>query len=658
MLTKKYIKNIKVEKFYIPTFITFLVLHINHMLLTLAQYSSRLYTFDSSDPTILNYLEGYANKNSLFEYQGYPTANLQNYQPGPIPFTYIFKSSWLIFENFNINPVYLSNVLLAIYPTLLIIIASTILYKNNLKLLSLTTLSITLLVQYTNNNFNASNRGTQRLDLGTEYITLIAALTLIMVILSYKVPYSSHLPLLTFSGLLLNNHFTAFALAPFTIMYALYQISLSIKAKKYTIKYKYMLAIPIIIYLPLAYRFMIDPNYLYDALKHITGTTGNRVLPDKWTYFYKTTPLELFINPCDKDAETYNNITCMPYSLSKVYIFLVILISALILYKVIKKQSLFIQLITILSIILINYNTFTGFEDKHSSIASALSLFIIIYYLSKNEITTSLGIIITLILINYYSTNHYKITNENIYKKIEKENFSTEFLDKLKSTKLKIDICNLTMEDNCNETVFEKKKPLPSSYYSSNIGQVTVLELLKNKIDICIIDEFEIIKKNGEHGLLRKLNKLFCSEIEKNNKNRNQLFLIRDQDFINPLSYNNYIKIASVINKYKFQCVDPSIYNYLPCKNPNYILEYMYYPSAALYLREDAIGINPTELLYLNNKVYDKVLSKLTPEAIKNCTLLIRETNGKSEYCYKEKTMEFIVNENPNKRKIKLYEIR
>jgi hypothetical protein len=84
----------------------------------------------------------------------------------------------------------------------------------------------------------------------------------------------------------------------------------------------------------------------------------------------------------------------------------------------------------------------------------------------------------------------------------------------------------------------------------------------------------------------------------------------------------------------------------------------MYYPSAALYLRKDAIGINPTELLYLNNKVYDKVLSKLTPEAIKNCTLLIRETNGKSEYCYKENTMEFIVNENPNKRKIELYEIR
>ena len=188
------------------------------MFLTIAQYSNKHYTFDFSDPTILNYLEGYSNKNSIFEYKGYPTANLQTYQPGPLPHIYIFKLSWLLNTYFDINPIYLSNILLVIYPTLLIIIASTILYKKNLKLLSIMTLSITWLVQYTNHNFNASNRGTERLDTGTDYTTLIATLTLMMVILSYKNPNSSHLPLIAFSGLLLNNHFTAFALAPFTIL--------------------------------------------------------------------------------------------------------------------------------------------------------------------------------------------------------------------------------------------------------------------------------------------------------------------------------------------------------------------------------------------------------------------------------------------------------
>ena len=166
---------------------------------------------------------------------------------------------------FDINPIYLSNILIAIYPTILIIIATTILYKKNLKLLSIITLSITLLVQYTNTNFNGSYRNAERLDIGTDYITLIATLTLMMLILSYKKPHSSHLPLLAFSGLLLNNHFSAFALAPFTILYALYLIMLSVKAKRYKINYKAILPISIFIYLPLIYRFIVEPLYLYQA---------------------------------------------------------------------------------------------------------------------------------------------------------------------------------------------------------------------------------------------------------------------------------------------------------------------------------------------------------------------------------------------------------
>ena len=131
MLIKERLGLIKPGSLHLPAVLTFLILHLNHMLLTLAQYSSKSYTFPFSDPTILNYLEGHSNQNNIFEYRGYPTTNLQTYQPGPLPYIYIFKISWVMHTYFDINPIYLSNILIAIYPTILIIIATTILYKKN-----------------------------------------------------------------------------------------------------------------------------------------------------------------------------------------------------------------------------------------------------------------------------------------------------------------------------------------------------------------------------------------------------------------------------------------------------------------------------------------------------------------------------------------------
>ncbi len=642
MLTKKNLSIKKSEKLYLPTIITFLVLHLNHMFLTLAQYSNKHYTFDFSDPTILNYLEGYSNKNSIFEYKGYPTANLQTYQPGPIPHIYIFKLSWLLNTYFDINPIYLSNILLVIYPTLLIIIASTILYKKNLKLLSIMTLSITWLVQYTNLNFNASNRGTERLDTGTDYITLIATLTLMMVILSYKNPNSSHLPLIAFSGLLLNNHFTAFALAPFTILYALYLIIISMKNKKYIINYKTLLPISIFIYLPLLYRFIVEPLYLYTALQRKSNIVSERLFPEPWGYYYDTTPLNLFINDCAKGANNYNNLPCLPYTHVKLSVIIFTLISLIVIYKLVKTQNILIKSIVITSFILINYITLTGFEPKHSSIASALFLAIIIYYLSKTKSTTTIALILILLFVNYLATGNYKYIGKNTYKKIEKENFSQSFINEIKNSKFKIDICYLSMDENCTKKLGFRKNTLLTTYSPRNYAQVTILEFLKNKIDICIID------KTGSEN---RINNLICTKSENKDNTRNELYLIRDYNFETPASIFDYTKIATVVNPAETELIHSDAK----------LLESLIHPGVGVYLRKDVKGVNPAKLSFLNHQVYENKLSTLNlfTNLGNNCTLNNdHDLYQKIRYCYKEDKLEFVILYPLHREKVDIYDPR
>lgn len=651
MSTIERIKLVKVGNLYIPTIIIFIILHINHLLLTISQFSSKLYSFDFSDPTILNYLEGYANQNNIFEYRGYPTTNLHAYQPGPIPNIYIFKLSWVLNNFFDINPIYLSNILIATYPTLLIIIASTILYKNNLKLLSLTTLSITLLVQYTNNNFNASNRGPERFDTGTDHVTLIATLTLIMVILSYQKPDSSHLPLLAFSGLLLNAHFTAFALAPFTIIYAIYLISLSFRAKKYKINYRIILPIFITIYLPIIYRFLVEPLYLYDALMVKSYPVSERVLPDQWLFFFKTTPLQLFINPCEEGNNYINNMECLPYNNVKLSVTIIAIISLALLLIVMKNKNIFIKAIIILSIILINYNTFTGFEAKHSSIASGLSLAIIIYFFSKNKFLTTSCIILVISLVNFFSIQDYKYNGSNIYQKFEKTIFTPNFISEIKKAKFKIDVCNLTMDEECYREMGYKKNSLLAAYYPSNFSHVTILELIKNKIDICIIDKT---------GAENRIEDLICTKTENQDKDRNQLHIIRDYNFETPSTLSKFVKIATVRNNIITQCTDPIDTTFEICKNDNQIFESLFHSGAGIYLKKDAVGLNPIKLHYINNPIYEDKLTNLTiHEAnLQRCTIYHKDPATGISYCFKQDSSEFITLDSEYKDRRDLYDLR
>ena len=641
----------KTGNLYIPTLITFITLHINHLILTISQFSSKLYSFDYSDPTILNYLEGYANQGNIFEYKGYPTTNLQTYQPGPIPNIYIFKLSWVLNNFFDINPIYLSNILIATYPTILILIATTILYRNKEKTLSIMTLAITLLVQYTNNNFNASNKGPDRFDTGTDYVTLIATLTLILLVLSYKKPNSSHIPLLAFSGLLLNAHFTAFALAPFTIIYGIYQIILSTRVKKYNIQYKIIIPLFIVIYLPLIYRFLVEPLYLYNALKVKSYPFSERILPDEWVYFFKTTPLQLFINPCESNSTTLNNLSCLPYNYVKLSVIIFAALSLIITFILIKKQNIFIKSLIFLSIILINYNTLTGFEAKHSSIASALSLALLVYYLSKNKFTASIGAIAVIILINYFSIGEYKYFSNNIYKKFEKVNFTNDFINEMKHAKFKIDVCYLTFEENCTVKLGYNKNTLLYSYSASNYSHVTILELIKNKIDICIVDKT---------GSLNRIGELICTENENTDKNRNEIYIIRDKNFETPLNLYEYTKIATVTNIPILQCTDPVDPTFQTCKSNNEIYESLFHPGAGLYLENNAVGLDPKKLNYLNNKIFEE---KLSPRNINKvfstpCSINYLDPSTGTNYCYKEDNLELLSIEKEYKEKVELYDLK
>jgi hypothetical protein len=472
-----------------------------------------------------------------------------------------------------------------------------------------------------------------------------------MLVLSYKKPNSSHIPLLAFSGLLLNAHFTAFALAPFTIIYGVYQIILSTRVKKYNIQYKIIIPLFIVIYLPLIYRFLVEPLYLYNAVKVKSYPFSERVLPDEWVYFFKTTPLQLFINPCEKNSTTLNNLSCLPYNYVKLSVILFAVISLLITFILIKKQNIFIKSLIFIYIILINYNTFTGFEAKHSSIASALSLGLIIYYLSKNKITATIAVIGVIVLINYFSLAEYKYFGNNIYKKFEKVNFTDDFINEMKHAKFKIDVCNLTFEEDCTIKLGYNKNTLLYSYSASNYSHVTILELLKNKIDICIVD------KTGSRN---RVGALICTEKENTDKNRNEIYILRDKNFETPLNLYEYTKIATVTNTPILQCTDPVDPSFQTCVSNNEIYESLFHPGAGLYLKNNAVGLDPKKLNYLNNKIFEE---KLSPRNINKvfstpCSINYLDPSTDTNYCYKEDNLELLSIEKEYKEKVELYDLK
>jgi hypothetical protein len=378
---------------------------------------------------------------------------------------------------------------------------------------------------------------------------------------------------------------------------------------------------------------------------------SERVLPDEWVFFFKTTPLQLFINPCEEGNNFINNMDCLPYNNVKLSVTIIAIISLALLLIVMKNKNIFIKAIIILSIILINYNTFTGFEAKHSSIASGLSLATIIYFFSKNKILTTSCMVLVISLVNFFSIEDYKYTGSNIYQKFEKTIFTPNFISEIKKAKFKIDVCNLTFDEECTREMGYKKNSLLDAYYPSNFSHVTILELIKNKIDICIIDKT---------GAENRIEDLICTKSENQDKDRNQLHILRDYNFETPSTLSKFVKIATVRNNLITQCTDPIDTTFEICKSDNQIFESLFHSGAGIYLKKDAVGLDPIKLHYINNQIYEDKLTNLTiHEAnVHRCTNYHKDPATGVSYCFKQDSSEFITLDSKYKDRRDLYDLR
>jgi hypothetical protein len=621
------------------------------MILSAQRLSNKAFTFDGSVATIHNYLDQFANQGSLFEYQGYPTSNLREYNPGPFPYMYILKFSWLIHSRYDINPIYLSNLLFILYPAILILAAVLILYFSDLKILAIVTASFTLFLSYLNPNFYGVRPGTTIFDWGFEFITLLSALTLLMVILSYKKAGSSHTPLLIYAGLLFHSHFIALSLAPFAILYALYMIFLLIKDKKYIANYFLLVPIFVIIYLPIIFRFLTDPLYLYRAVKinkpsfKHTQASG---FTEEMEYFYKTTPLGL-----DKDiCGSRQNNDCLSFDIVKIYLAFLMVFIFFITFMLLKRSNLFIKILIISSLLLININTINGYDTHHSSVATGLSIAGSIYYISKFNKLVILLLIATIISVNF---------GERDFNNISKENFSSDWIKSIKNHKFKVDICELSEVGICTNDVYRRDAMNNPSFFDiyggDNHAQVTIIELLKNNIDICLYND------NLD---LDRLEKLRCEKREELEDNRHEIFFISSRQNMAPNILEGFHKIGELIDRRVENCIMSKFISIEESFSKSSQLSSCYAQygfnitneSTALYLSKDSKDINMAELLNMSNLHIEKVLLQIEQNTKGGAVLQMRCINYKTKVCINEDDLFISVNQYFYQNKEELYDVR
>ena len=650
-------KSKKFGSFQTPTIILLILLHLNQMILLTQRLSKEAFTFNGSVATIHNYLDQFANKDTVFEYQGYPTSNLKEYNPGPFPYMYILKFSWLMHERYDINPIYLSNLLLAIYPTILIFLAISILYRSNLKVLAITTAALSLLLNYANPQFNGSNISLSIFDWGYENITMLSALTLLMVFLSFKRPDSSHVPLLFFSGLLYQSHFLALSLAPFAILYAFYSIILSIRTKRYRLRFRLLIPTIFIIYMPIIYRFIIDPLYLYRSFKiNNPGSKHKQAsgLAEEIYFFYQTTPLAMYKDACQNEQSS----NCISIEFVNIYIILLLLIMFLIIILALRGKNFFVKFLIITSLILININTFNGYDEHHNSIAAGLMIAVLIYYIAKYKNLYIIFAIATLLVVNLDSRREINISN------INKENFSKEWMKSMKPYKFKINICELSEVGICSKSVLSSQRVKGEEFFrlygGDNHAQVTLIELLKNKIDVCLY--------NNNLGLER-LERLRCTDKEDIDKKRFEIFFISSRNNMTPNILLGYNKIGEIVDRRGVNCLNyektkefPGLDQFSKAIDDSSCYEPFGFnitnESTSLYIKKDSIDINSYMLLYKSNLQIEKVMLEIQAES----NSLIAGNNNCTSYklkiCKTDSDLFISVNENLYNSWGELYEFR
>ena len=151
-----------------------------------------------------------------------------------------------------------------------------------------------------------------------------------------------------------------------------------------------------------------------------------------------------------------------------------------------------------------------------------------------------------------------------------------------------------------------------------------------------------------------------CSANEKNDKYRNELYLIRDYNLETPPVLYNYIKIATVISIIPPKCLKSQDSVNGICQNDTELYQSMFHPGIGIYLKKDAKGLDLTKLSFINNQHYEDRLTTL--ELLSNldnrCVLYFKEQKQSNYYCYKESPQNLTLIERSYKDKVELYDLR
>jgi len=515
-----YNKLANYKTFFVYIFIIFFIINNIYLILNRDLDYFPLH----SDSTLFNYL--IANGNNMFlSILGYPAFGVENYQPGPFPYYYLLELAFTISNITNLSVFYLFNTLLHVFVVALILLSLRNFFLAGGINLLLTASFLGAISTF----FTDGSRfvvGSERIDAGTNHLSFLALYFGSSLYLSYKVRGSSHIPLLLSSGLLLQSHFLGIGFGGLGLLLGIYLIA---KNKLYDKKIRVLQYFTLLLNLPLVIRFFSDPFFLLDSIKSSGLQGGRYYINDKNLLFdiiYSITPIQYF---CEGDSKcNFTSITPL-----LVFGFFLFLFSKFVFNfkKLTPSFNIFIILSIIYSLLVIS----RAHEYNHLAIISGLIISLFIINLSNFKYLP-----ILLMIGLFYLVFNYNISDKMINYKL----FSDEYISKISKESYKIDICALTINNDCKNLSDTNGNIFKTFTHDGNATSLFFTYLLFKKVDICI----EESRVN-----LGSLNYLKC-----NNNGDNKRIKLQAIPFSknSPISYNDFTKIGYLIDLNKFLCID------------------------------------------------------------------------------------------------------
>jgi hypothetical protein len=522
------------------------------------------------DTTIINYLSSLGN-NLFFSNKGYPAFGVENYQPGPLVYIYLLELAEIIYKFTGISIFFIFNTLIHIFSILLLLLSLWNFKKvGDRKLLLVACMFFAFSTIFSSNSRLILD--SIRIDAGTNHLSFIAIYFTSAFYLSVKMRESSHIPLLLSSAFMMQAHYLALGFGVLGFLFSSYYIA---NNKGYKAKVRFLQAVSYLFYFPLILRFLSDPFFVFDALNS-SGIQNNRLyitdISKLKEIIYTLTPTGYFFDSC-----TMVNNNCFSNSMVifSIIIFISILFFSLIYFYI--KGSLFIRVILGLSILIFIFTVLKAHEFNHLSVLAGILFSIFIIFVSRFIIIfLFLPIIIIMLIIE--PVERIDSYNYNL--------FSSKYLEVSKNYKYKIDLCSITIVNDCSNIGKDNNGKIFKLFtYEGNAVSMLLAQFKLNNNDICL---------TAEGVDLGELNYLKCTKEEESNIERRRLIFIPFEKN-SPNRFGDFVKIGYIFNKKSLLCKD---INYLDthCSNSN------------AYSKKDLYEVS----IYIENKnLYDEEIYKL-----------------------------------------------